>query len=146
MNPDWVYLTQTDTTAGFLSQKASRLAAIKGRPPGKPFLKEVASCRELQRHLRVPKAHRKRVRRSRRTTFLYPQQEAIRLVHDPDHLRFLERFGWMYSTSANPSGKPFDPEFARRNADVVVEDWRGIFAGDASQILHLGRRRIKRIR
>jgi len=141
-----VYFAQTDTTAGFLSQDAARLAAIKGRDPKKPFLREADSLATLKNFARVPKKHKKLVRRARRTTFVYPNGEALRVVFDEAHLRFLRRFGWMYSTSANRSGEGFDPEFAKEAADVVVEDERGFFEGKPSKIVRLGKRRKKRVR
>ena len=41
MNPDLVYLAQTETTAGFLSQSAQALIQTKNRPSGKAFLMSV---------------------------------------------------------------------------------------------------------
>ncbi|NCB53527.1 MAG: Sua5 YciO YrdC YwlC family protein, partial [Epsilonproteobacteria bacterium] len=64
MNPDLVYLAQTETTAGFLSQNAVALATIKNRPNGKPFLMSVESLRTLRTFTRVPKEHKKRIRRA----------------------------------------------------------------------------------
>ena len=141
-----VYLAQTDTTAGFLSQDAARLAAIKGRDPKKPFLREADSLATLKNFARIPKKYKKRVRRARRTTFVYPNGEALRVVFDEAHLRFLRRFGWMYSTSANRSGEEFDLEFAKEAADVVAEDERGLFAGKPSKIVRLNKGKIKKVR
>ena len=146
MDPRHLYLAQTDTTVGFLSQDSTLLAKTKGRPPSKPFLIEVASLKELQRFARVPKRWKNMVRRTSRTTFVYPNGQAVRVVKNEWHLRFLRRFGWIYSTSANPSGQSFDEEWARSQADVVVEDPRGLFEGEPSRIYRLGKKRIKRLR
>ena len=139
MSPDKIYLAQTDTTVGFLSQDAKRLAALKGRPAGKPFLMEVASFKELKKRARVPKKFRRYVRNAKRSTFVYPNSHAIRVVKEELHLRFLKKFGWMYSTSANPSGGRYDPTFALSVADVVVVDKRGLFEGAPSRIVRLGK-------
>ncbi len=146
MNPKRVYLAQTDTTVGFLSQDGARLAAIKGRPPSKPFLIAVASLAQLQAFARVPASHRRRVRRARRTTFVYPNGKALRYVGEGEHQRFLRKFGWMYSTSANPSGKSFDESWARKSADIVVEDRRGFYEGRPSRIVKLGKAKMRKLR
>ena len=146
MNPKCVYLAQTDTTVGFLSQDGARLAAIKGRSPSKPFLIAVASLAQLQAFARVPASHRRRVRRARRTTFVYPNGKALRYVGEGEHQRFLRKFGWMYSTSANPSGKSFDESWARKSADIIVEDKRGFFEGRPSRIIKLGKKKLLRLR
>ena len=146
MDPTKIYLAQTDTTVGFLSQEASKLAKIKGRPSNKPFLICVDSFATLRRFARVPKTFRRFVRQSDKTTFIYPNVKAVRVVKDERHLRFLKKFGWMYSTSANESGKRFDPAFAKSKADVIVEDSRGLFEGAPSKLLRLGRRRLRRVR
>ena len=146
MDPKKLYLAQTDTTVGFLSQDAKRLAAAKGRPAHKAFIIAVSSAKNLKNFVRVPKKWRKLVRQARRTTFAYPNGKAVRVVKNSEHRRFLDNFGWMYSTSANPSGKNFDEAWARQQADVVVEDKRGFFEGKPSKILRLGRTRVMRLR
>ena len=146
MNPNKVYLAQTDTTVGFLSQDAKRLAHIKGRPASKPFLIAVASLRLLQKFARVPKTYKNRVRRSKRTTFIYPNNQAVRIVQDTRHKRFLQKFGWMYSTSANKSGKHFDQTWARNQADIVVYEPCGFFEGEPSRLVKLGKKKLRRLR
>ena len=146
MNPNLVYLVQTDTTVGFVSQDKEALARAKGRDPRQPFLRCVADFGRQKRFVRTPRKFRKYVRRSRRTTFLYPNHEAIRVVGEGAHHRFLARFSFMYSTSANAHQSAFDPAYARKQADVVVEDARGFFEGAPSPIYQLGRRKKRRLR
>jgi tRNA A37 threonylcarbamoyladenosine synthetase subunit TsaC/SUA5/YrdC len=43
MNPNKIYLTQTDTTVGFLSQNKEKLNKIKNRPINQPILIEIDS-------------------------------------------------------------------------------------------------------
>jgi tRNA A37 threonylcarbamoyladenosine synthetase subunit TsaC/SUA5/YrdC len=142
---DLVYLAQSDTTVGFLSQNSDKLYEIKSRHRGKPFIKVCDSLTTLKTLTRVPKAHRKMVRNSKKTTFVY-KKDAIRVVKDKEHLRFLSKLRWCYSTSANLSGSSFDRDFAIKSADVLVCDIRGFFETTASKIYKLNRTKLKRLR
>ncbi len=146
MDPRKVYLAQTDTTVGFLSQDGAKLARIKKRPPNKPFLIALCSFALLQSFVRVPGVHRKRVRRAKKITFIYPNGKALRLVKETEHYRFLRKFGWMYSTSANESGRSFERSWASKQADIVVEDSRGLYEASPSPLYRLGKKRLKRLR
>lgn len=146
MDPSKIYLAQTDTTVGLCSQNAEALAAVKGRSPEKPFLVTCAGLRELKKLTRVPKKHRKTLRRAEKTTFVYPGKNiAIRVVHSGDYYEFLKKFGWMYSTSANRSGGNFDFEFANSVADVLVMTGDGYKEGAPSKIIRLGKK-LKKLR
>ena len=146
MNPNNIYLTQTDTTVGLLSQNKEKLNYIKNRPLNQPILREVDSLETLKSFVRVPKMHKKRIRRSKKTTFIFPNGESFRVVKDNRHLEFLKKFKWMYSTSANLHGKKFNEKWAKEIADIIVEDKRGFFEGKASNIYKISRNRIKKIR
>jgi len=139
-----VFLTQTDTTIGFVSQSAKRLTAIKQRPPYKHYIKAVDSLQTLNRFTRIPKLHRKRVRRTRRTTFIMPGGDSYRVVYDPHHLLLLRRLKWAYTTSANRSGEPYDETFAIQQADVVVAPLGK--TQKPSTIYRLGKTKLQRIR
>ncbi|MCI7463794.1 MAG: Sua5 YciO YrdC YwlC family protein, partial [Campylobacter sp.] len=110
-----IYLVQSDTTAGLLSQDEARLNALKGRAKDKPCVITVASLCVLKGFARVPKAHRALVRRSKKTSFIYPNGLCLRCVKDARHAKFLASFegGWAYSTSANEHGKDFDINWAK---------------------------------
>ncbi len=146
MNPDLVYLAQTDTTAGFLSQNRDALAAAKGRDPRKPFLMSLSSFTKQKQYTRVPKKYRREIRRAHRVTWLYPNRKAIRVVSEGEHHHFLEKFTFMYSTSANAHGKKFDEAYARQKADVITQDARGFFEGEPSAIYRVGKRKKIRLR
>ncbi len=146
MNPEKIYLTQTDTTVGFLSQNKKRLNELKNRPLNKPVLRELDSLKTLKKFVRVPKKFKKRVRRAKKTTFIYPNSESFRVVKDKNHLEFLKKFSWMYSTSANLHAKKFDEKWAKSVADVVVENKNGLFEGEASKIYKISKSKIKKIR
>jgi tRNA A37 threonylcarbamoyladenosine synthetase subunit TsaC/SUA5/YrdC len=146
MNPDLVYLAQTETTAGFLSQNTDALSRIKNRPSGKPFLISVDSLQTLRSFTRVPKQHKNRVRRAAKITFVYPCALAIRVVKDEEHSQFLRKFKWSYSTSSNPSGQGFDEAFATEKADVILFTCKGFFEDKPSSIYKLGKRKMRKLR
>ncbi|BBG66252.1 TsaC protein (YrdC domain) required for threonylcarbamoyladenosine t(6)A37 modification in tRNA [Hydrogenimonas sp.] len=145
MRTELVYLVQTDTTAGFLSQSKERLAEAKGRPLDRPFLKAVSRLSMLEECGRVPKAFRKSVRRSRKRSFILPNGNSFRYIRGK-HREFVKKFGWCYSTSANRHGEPFDEEYARDACDVVVESKEGFHEAKASEIWRLGREKRVKIR
>ena len=144
MLKDKVFLTQTDTTIGFVSQNTDKLTSIKQRPPHKHYIKAVNSLATLQTFTRVPSSHKNRVRRSTKTTFIMPNGHSYRLIKDKHHLLLLDRFRWAYTTSANLSSKPYDEMFARENADVIIEPLNQ--SSEASSIYKLGKNAIQRIR
>jgi len=146
MNPALVYLAQTETTAGFLSQNAEALSRIKNRPEGKAFLLSVDSFHTLKTFTRVPKEHKKEVRRACKTTFAYPCGLAIRVVKDEAHLQFLKKLKWSYSTSSNASGKKFDEVFALQKVDAIVFTCKGFFEDKASTIVKLGKTKMRKLR
>ena len=143
MRSDLIYLVQTNTTVGFLSQNLEKLNKIKKRPPNKKFLKVISEYNILPR---VAKKHRKRVRRTPNKNTYIIKNEAYRVITEPHHREFLKKFKWMYSSSANESGKHFDEKFAIQNADVLVMDKRGYFEDIPSKIYKLSKTKIKRIR
>ena len=139
-----VFLTQTDTTIGFVSQNADRLTEIKQRPPHKHYIKAVNSLHTLKTFTRVPQRHKNRVRRARKTTFVMPNGNSYRIIQDKHHLLLLDRLKWAYTTSANLSNEAYDESFAREMADVIIEPLKK--TDQASQIYRLGTYSLKRIR
>ncbi len=139
-----VFLTQTDTTIGFVSQNSDRLTAIKQRPPHKHYIKALDSLQTLKTFTRVPSFHKNRVRRSAKTTFILPNSYSYRVVKDKHHLLLLNRLKWAYTTSANLSNQPYNEHFAKEAADVIVTPLKQ--SNQASSIYKLGNYTIKRIR
>ena len=146
MNPNKIYLVQTDTTVGFLSQDYKKLNKIKNRPLNQKILKEVDRLSTLKSFVRVPDKFKKIVRRAKKVTFIYPNGDSCRVVRDERHLKFLKKFKWMYSTSANLTGKSFDREWAIEKADIIVEDVNSFLEGKASKIFKINNFLMKRIR
>ncbi len=141
-----VYLTQTDTTIGFLSQNSAQLAQIKHRDKRKPFLMSVDSLQTLKTLTRVRKIHKKMIRRASKTTFVFSNTLAIRVVKDVEHLKFLKKIKWAYSTSSNEPGKDFDLHFALEHADIILYTKSGFKAKEASSIIKCGRISKRRLR
>ena len=144
MLKDKVFLTQTDTTIGFVSQNADKLTEIKQRPPHKHYIKAVNSLHTLKTFTRVPQDHKNRVRRARKTTFIMPNGHSYRVIQDKHHLLLLDRLKWAYTTSANLSNEEYNESFAREMADVIIEPIKE--TNQASHIYRLGKNTLKRIR
>jgi tRNA A37 threonylcarbamoyladenosine synthetase subunit TsaC/SUA5/YrdC len=140
-----VYLTATDTTVGFVSQDSDRLDAVKGRPPHKHYITALPSLRALLERTRIPAAHANRVRRARDTTFILPDGRSWRIIPHGTHHDLVARLGWAYTTSANPSGHPYDEAWARKQADMVIDPLTPVDTRP-SRIVRLGRTRIVRVR
>ena len=139
-----VFLTQTDTTIGFVSQNAERLTAIKQRPPHKFYIKAVNSLQTLKTFTRVPSSHKNRVRRAKRTTFILPNGHSYRVIKDTHHLLLLNRLNWAYTTSANLSNQPYDEDFAKEKADIIIAPLKQ--NAQASTIYKITHSAIQRIR
>lgn len=140
-----ILLAQTDTTVGFLSQNSKRLEEIKMRSGDKPFLKVYAELKNLSCDIRIPPLHKHRVRHSKKTTFVVKNQ-AFRYVSTPEHAALIKPYRWLYSTSANESGKSFDETFCRSVSDVIIEDYRGLQEQSASKIFLLNPTHLKQLR
>lgn len=141
-----IYLAQSDTTAGILCEDPIKLNLIKGREANKPVLVEVDSLLTLKAQNRVPTKFKNLVRRSNKTTFIYSNTKAFRVIKDDKHRLFLQKFSCLYATSANQTSKSFDYEKAYEMCDVLVMDSRNIFEGRASRIFRINNHKCKKIR
>ncbi len=144
MLKDTVFLTQTDTSIGFVSQNPQKLDKIKKRPSHKHYIKAVNSMATLQNFTRVPTLHKNRVRRSTKTTFIFPNTHSYRIIYDRHHLLLLDRIKWAYTTSANLSTHSYDETFAKNSADIIISPLNQ--KTEASTIYKLGKTTIQRIR
>ncbi len=141
-----LYLTQTDTTVGFLSKDRASIAKAKNRDINQPFLVTLSSLDKQKRLVRTPKRFKNLVRRSKKTTFLYTNKKAIRVVRDTPHSDFLDKFDFLYSSSANKHGYPFDYSFAYKKADIIIGDRDGFLQKSASSFYKLGKKKILKLR
>lgn len=146
MNSQLVYLVQTETTAGFLSQNHEKLATSKRRNKKQPFIKCVDSLQTLQNFTRAPKKFKNKIRRSKQTTFIYTNGLAIRVVKDKEHLKFLKKLKWAYSSSANLTSKSFEENYAKQKADIIIEDSRGFFESTPSSMIKINSKKARKLR
>ena len=146
INQQLVYLVQTDTTVGFLSQNSKKLADSKQRSKKQAFIKCVDSLKTLKDFTRVPRKFKNLVRRSNKATIIYPNNQAIRVVKDENHLKFLKKLKWAYSSSANLTKQNFDENYAKQKADIIVEDERGLFEGKSSSMIKINSKKARRLR
>ncbi len=141
-----LYLTQTDTTVGFLSKDRTSIAKVKNRDINQPFLITLSSLEKQKRLVRTPNKFKNRVRRSKKTTFLYPNKKAIRIVKETPHYNFLKKFDFLYSSSANIHGSDFDYAFAYKNVDIIIEDRYGFLQKSASSFYKIAKKKIIKLR
>ncbi len=147
MTKELVYLVQTDTTAGFLSYDDKKLAIIKQRPQNQKILQTIDSFKTLKQNTRVPTKFKNMIRRSKNTTFIYPNKEAFRVIDkNSNHHKIIKKFKKIYSTSANKTGEEFDINFALKSCDVVIEDKNNFNCSKSSQIVKLSTTKIRFIR
>ncbi len=146
MNPAVVYLAQTDTTVGFLSQNRDKLSRIKNRDIKKKFIISVDSFKTAKIFVRVPQKYKKMIRRVKQLTIVYPNNQAIRVIKDKSHLKFLKKLKWTYSTSANMANTSFDETYAKHKADIILYDKLGFFEKNPSIIIKCGKISKRRLR
>ena len=113
-----------------------------------PCILTTALFSELLYFVRVPKAHKNLVRKAQRTSFIYPNSKACRVVKTGKHAGFLKKFGYFFSSSANIHGKNFDIKKAKKiidenNGKIIDEK---LFEGKPSRILRLSKNKICKIR
>ena len=141
-----IILAQTDTTVGFLSANIKSLLEVKSRPLTKQFLKVYPSFEAFKADgNRVPQKYKSFVRRSEKTTFVI-KNRASRVVKNNPHLQMLQKYPWLYSTSANKSGHEFDKDFCIRKSDIIIEDSRGLQENIPSTLYKLSNTNRKKIR
>lgn len=139
-----IFLAQTDTTIGFLSNNVVYINQKKNAQKTKPLLQEFAYFRDLT--IRIPPTFRRYIRKAKKTSFILSDNMSFRVIHDTLHQRFLQNIGNLYSSSANPTGKGFNDIFAYQKCDIIVVDKRGLFESKSSTIFKIKFNRIKRIR
>ena len=142
---NYLFLAQSDTTVGLLSKDSGAVFRAKKRDKAKKLIIEVCSFNELKKHVRVYEKHKRFIRRSKKNTFIYKDQ-AFRVVKDEAHLKFLKRFNFMYSSSANISGEDFDFVKMYDVVDAIYEDNRGLKQQTPSRIYRVFKNRLVRYR
>jgi len=141
---NFLILTNTDTTIGFVSQNAKKIDRAKKRPPDKHYIKAINSLKTLKEFSRVPNRYRNLVRRAKKSSFII-KSNSYRVIKNSKHNLLLDRFKWLYSSSANLSGEEFNEVYAKSVADIIVFE-PDIKPSNPSKIYRLTNWRIERIR
>jgi tRNA A37 threonylcarbamoyladenosine synthetase subunit TsaC/SUA5/YrdC len=146
---DIVFLTMSDTTIGFLSFNKNKLYDIKKRDTKKQFLQVCSSFDVLKKSTRIPTKYKRTIRRSKKTTFVYPNNKAIRVSFCKKHNRFLDKYIYdvpFFSTSANISNQNFDINFALKNSNIVLYQGSILEEKISSKIYKINNNKIKLLR
>lgn len=139
-----IFLAQTDTTAGFLSENFKELNRVKNRPLDTPCIMTTSSLKKLKLLTRVPSRHKNFIRKAEKSTIIYPSSKSIRVVKDKIHNEFLDKFLFLYSTSANIHGQKFNEEYAKSAADKIVDN--SFFEKTPSKMYRISKYKIKKVR
>ena len=137
-----VFLTNTDTTIGFISKSSKALDIAKNRASDKKYIEALPYFKALRK--RTPKKHRKLIRQSSKTTFIISQNYSFRVVKDYRHNLLLKRLKSAYTSSANASNQEYDYNYAYENADVIIYPIKE--QRNPSKIYKLGKIKLKRLR
>ena len=87
------------------------------------------------------------VRKSKKTTFIYPNFDSFRVVNKDSHFfDFIKKFKILSSTSANKTKESFEYNYASKYSDVEVINNLGFFETSSSKIYKLYKNNLKRIR
>lgn len=147
MNKELIYLVQTDTTVGFSSLSDEKLSTAKKRPKSQKVLQTIDSFFNLKEKTRVPKKFRKKVRKAKKSTFIYPNGDSFRYIDGEDNFYdFISKFASLYSTSANLTQNKFDYEYAFLKSDVIVFTKDGFSEKASSSIYKINKTKILKIR
>ena len=107
----------------------------------------VNSFSTLKKHTRIPNKYKKLIRKSKITSFIYPNKKSFRVVHSSyDHINFLNKFEIMYSTSANLHKEEFNKDVAVEKSDIIVHTNEEFNNTKSSDIYKISKANIKKIR
>ena len=137
-----VFLTNTDTTIGFISKSSKALDIAKNRASNKKYIEALPYFKTLNK--RTPKKYRKLIRRSNKSTFIINQDYSFRIIKDSRHNLLLKRLNSAYSSSANASNHEYDLDYAQKNADAIIYPLKN--QNNPSKIYKLGKIKLKRLR
>ena len=137
-----VFLTNTDTTIGFISKSSKALDTAKNRASNKKYIEALPCFKSLTK--RVPKKYRKFIRNSSKSTFIISKNYSFRVIKDSRHNLLLKRLKKAYSSSANASNQEYDYDYAYRNANIIVYPLKN--QTQPSKIYKLGKAQLIKIR
>ena len=142
---EYLYLTPTDTTIGFVSKDSSKIDIAKKRADNKKYIRVVKDLKTLKSFTRVPNRYKNLIRRSTKKTFIMPNRRSFRVVKGSKHNLLLDRLDYAFSSSANLSGEAYNREYAFSKAEVIIGEPNSKNL-NPSKIYKLGVESIKSIR
>ncbi len=142
---EYLYLTPTDTTIGFVSKDSSKIDIAKKRADNKRYIRAVKDLKTLKSFTRVPNRYKNFIRRSTKKTFIMPNGRSFRVVKGSKHNLLLDRLDYAFSSSANLSGEGYNREYAFSKAEVIIGEPNSKNL-NPSKIYKLGVESIKSIR
>ena len=96
---------------------------------------------------RIPQKYKNLIRRSKKTSFIVGDFSFRVIDKQSDHFRFISKFDYVYSSSANLHNKSFDFDVAFELCDVCVFGGGGISSkNSASKIIKLYKNKKKIVR
>lgn len=139
-----IYLAQTDTTAGFLSKSQDEINLIKKRKLNQKCIMTSCYFASLKKITKIPDKFKNKIRRSKKTTFIYKNNISFRVIKDTKHSEFLKSFDFLYSSSANLHNNDFSLEYAKGVANIIIDN---DFSQQASsKIYKINNVKLKKIR
>lgn len=139
---DALFLTDTDTTIGFVSKESKAIDRAKSRQKDKKYIEALGSLKHLRK--RVPKQFRRVARRAKKSTFVISQEYSFRIVKDKRHNLLMDRLESAFTSSANKSAQEYNFEYAYEHADIIIFPL-GVDS-KPSKIFKIGKQKIKKIR
>lgn len=155
-----------------MSKDLKALNALKNRALNKPCVITCAKFSELKQLVRAPSKFKNRVRKAKKTTFIYPKSVffdiakldlnalnlsvckkilkdlnsslALRVIKEGKHSKFLEKNGAFFSSSANAHGSKFNLKWAKEKAVIIVDE--KLFESTPSTLIKLSRSKVKKMR
>lgn len=139
-----IYLAQTDTTAGFLSTNKNEINLAKKRNINQECIMTSYYFAYLKQITKVSNTHKNKVRRAKKTTFIHKNNISLRIIKFSKHADFLKSFIFLYSSSANLHGENFNINYAKKIANIVVDN--EFSQNTSSKMLKISKKSIKKIR
>ncbi len=137
-----IFLSNTDTTIGFISKSKDSLDRAKSRVANKEYITALPNLNSLKK--RTPKKFNKTIRRAKNSTFILNKSYSFRIIKEKKHLLLISRLKYAYTTSANKSTQEFNLEFAKSVSDIIVYPLNKL--EKPSKIYKLGKSKIIRVR
>jgi tRNA A37 threonylcarbamoyladenosine synthetase subunit TsaC/SUA5/YrdC len=128
MDKNIIYLAQCDSTVGFLCNDEIKLNKIKHREQNTKNILAIKSFKVLKnlqeskqnQVCRVPNKYKNLIRRAKKTSFII-KNFSFRIINkENNHFNFINKFDYIYSSSANLHKQKFNFKTAYELCNVCV--------------------------